>query len=41
MTMEYEVGHYLKRVTAIDTLFGDADYHLAELARIGGLIVAA
>ena len=41
MNMEYKVGHYFKRVTAIDTLFGDADHHLAELARIGGLIAAA
>jgi pimeloyl-CoA dehydrogenase small subunit len=40
MTMEYKVGHYFKRVTMIDTLFGDADYHLAELARLGGLIAA-
>jgi pimeloyl-CoA dehydrogenase small subunit len=41
MTMEYIVGHYFKRITAIDTLFGDADHHLAELARLGGLITAA
>ena len=41
MTMEYKVGHYFKRVTAIDALFGDADHHLAELARLGGLIGAA
>jgi pimeloyl-CoA dehydrogenase small subunit len=40
MTMEYKVGHYFKRVTAINALFGDADHHLAELARLGGLIVA-
>src|SRR6266481_3167548 len=33
MTMEYKVGHYFKRVTMIDTMFGDADYHLRELAR--------
>jgi len=38
MTMEYKVGHYFKRVTMIDILFGDADHHLAELARLGGLI---
>ena len=38
MTMEYKVGHYFKRVTMIDTLFGDADYHLAALARMGGVI---
>jgi alkylation response protein AidB-like acyl-CoA dehydrogenase len=41
MTMEYKVGHHFKRVTMIDTLFGDADHHLAELARLGGLIAAA
>ncbi|WP_271619777.1 hypothetical protein [Bradyrhizobium sp. CCBAU 51745] len=28
MTMEYSVGHYFKRVTMIDTLFGNADHHL-------------
>jgi pimeloyl-CoA dehydrogenase small subunit len=33
MTMEYKVGHYFKRVTMIDTMFGDAGYHLRELAR--------
>jgi pimeloyl-CoA dehydrogenase small subunit len=33
MTMEYKVGHYFKRTTMIDTMFGDADYHLRELAR--------
>jgi pimeloyl-CoA dehydrogenase small subunit len=36
MTMEYKVGHYFKRLTMIDTIFGDADYHLRELARRGG-----
>ena len=41
MTMEYKVGHYFKRVTTIDALFGDADHHLAELARLGGFIAAA
>ena len=41
MTMEYKVGHYFKRVTTIDAMFGDADHHLAELARLGGLIAAA
>ena len=33
MTMEYKVGHYFKRMTMIDTMFGDADHHLRELAR--------
>jgi pimeloyl-CoA dehydrogenase small subunit len=36
MTMEYKVGHYFKRVTMIDTMFGDAGHHLRELARRGG-----
>src|ERR1700693_2142838 len=40
MTMEYKVGHYFKRVTMIDKIFGDADHHLALLARSGGLIAA-
>ena len=40
MTEEYKVGHYFKRVTAIDTLFGDADHHLATVADAGGLIDA-
>ena len=29
MTMEYKVGHYFKRLTMIDIMFGDAEYHLA------------
>jgi pimeloyl-CoA dehydrogenase small subunit len=41
MTMEYKVGHYFKRVTMIDTMFGDADHHLRELARRGGSPAAA
>ncbi len=41
MTMEAKVGHYFKRVTTIDTMFGDADYHLGLLAEMGGLIAAA
>jgi alkylation response protein AidB-like acyl-CoA dehydrogenase len=35
MTMEYKVGHYFKRVTMIDAMFGDADHHLRRLARRG------
>jgi len=38
MTMEYKVGHYFKRATMIDKTFGDADHHLAVLARMGGVI---
>jgi pimeloyl-CoA dehydrogenase small subunit len=38
MTMETMVGHYFKRLTIIDTQFGDADYHLDAVAAGGGLI---
>lgn len=38
MTMETKVGHYFKRLTTIDTTFGDADYHLGIVAAGGGLI---
>jgi pimeloyl-CoA dehydrogenase small subunit len=40
MTMEYKAGHYFKRLTMIDLAFGDADHHLRELARMGGLMAA-
>ena len=40
MTMEYKVGHYFKRVTMIDTMFGDADHHLRAVARHGGASAA-
>jgi len=40
MTMEYKGGHYFKRLAMIDTMFGDADHHLAALARMGGLAEA-
>jgi pimeloyl-CoA dehydrogenase small subunit len=40
MTMELKVGHLFKRVTMIDTLFGDADYHLARVAEAGSLVAA-
>ncbi|MCO6386141.1 acyl-CoA dehydrogenase family protein [Aliihoeflea sp. 40Bstr573] len=41
MTMEYAVGHYFKRMTMIDTQFGDADFHLRALASGQGLFEAA
>jgi pimeloyl-CoA dehydrogenase small subunit len=41
MTMETKVGHYFKRVTVIDTQFGDADYHLDLVAAGGGLVASA
>jgi pimeloyl-CoA dehydrogenase small subunit len=37
MTMEYKAGHYFKRLSMIDLAFGDADHHLRQLARLGGL----
>jgi pimeloyl-CoA dehydrogenase small subunit len=41
MTMEYKVGHYFKRVTMIDAMFGDADHHLRQFARRGAASAAA
>ena len=32
MTDELAVGHYFKRLSMIDTLFGNADFHLARFA---------
>ncbi|MBP0446415.1 acyl-CoA dehydrogenase family protein [Roseomonas sp. SSH11] len=40
MTMEYAVGHYFARLTAIDALFGDAERHLRQLSDAGGLVPA-
>ena len=37
--METKVGHSFKRVTTIDTLFGDAN-HLDMVAEGGGLVAA-
>jgi pimeloyl-CoA dehydrogenase small subunit len=41
VTMEYSVGHYFKRMSMIELLFGDADTHLAQLAAAGGVLDAA
>jgi pimeloyl-CoA dehydrogenase small subunit len=38
MTMEYKAGHYFKRLTMIDMAFGDADHHLRQLGKSGGLM---
>ena len=38
VAMEYKVGHYFKRVTMIDTLFGNADHHLGRVAESGSLV---
>jgi pimeloyl-CoA dehydrogenase small subunit len=36
MTMEYQAGHYFKRLTMIDVMFGDAEEHLDRLTAKGG-----
>ena len=41
VTMEYMVGHYFKRMSMIELMFGDADTHLAQLAQAGGVLEAA
>jgi alkylation response protein AidB-like acyl-CoA dehydrogenase len=35
MTNEYKVGHYFKRLSIIEQLFGDVDYHLERFSRAG------
>lgn len=32
MTMEYIAGHYFRRLTAIEKMMGDTDYHLARFS---------
>jgi alkylation response protein AidB-like acyl-CoA dehydrogenase len=34
MTTEYQAGHYFKRLTMIESQFGDTDYHAARLERV-------
>jgi pimeloyl-CoA dehydrogenase small subunit len=41
MTMEYRLGAYFKRLTAIEMTFGDVDHHLLKVAMAGGLEKAA
>jgi pimeloyl-CoA dehydrogenase small subunit len=36
MTMEYKAGHYFRRLLAIQTMFGDLDYHMELLSDAGG-----
>lgn len=38
MTMEAKIGHYFKRLSMIETTFGDTDYHQRRVAEAGGLI---
>jgi pimeloyl-CoA dehydrogenase small subunit len=41
MTMEYRLGAYFKKMTAIEMMFGDVDHHLRKVAKAGGLERAA
>ena len=34
MTDELNVGHYFKRITTIETLFGNADFHLKQYSNV-------
>jgi len=35
MTDELNVGHYFKRLTMLDTLYGNVDFHLKRYALLG------
>jgi pimeloyl-CoA dehydrogenase small subunit len=37
MTMEAKIGHYFKRLTVIESTFGDSEYHLRRVSESGGL----
>jgi pimeloyl-CoA dehydrogenase small subunit len=41
MTVEYACGHYFKRLTVNNAMFGDADHYIRFLADTGGLVAAA
>ena len=41
VTMEYRAGHYFKRLTMIESQFGDTDHHMRLLDQAGGLLEAA
>jgi alkylation response protein AidB-like acyl-CoA dehydrogenase len=34
MTEELSIGHYFKRLTIIDTLFGNSDFHLKRFGAL-------
>jgi len=38
MTMEAKIGHYFKRLTMIENIFGDTEYHLRRVTESGGLV---
>jgi pimeloyl-CoA dehydrogenase small subunit len=41
VTMEYRAGHYFKRLTMIESLFGDTAHHMRQVDQAGGLLEAA
>src|SRR5215470_8055787 len=38
MTQEAKIGHYFKRLTMIENIFGDTDYQLRRVTEGGGLV---
>lgn len=40
MTMEYQIGHYFKRLSIIEKMYGDMDYHRGRLGETGGPLQA-
>ena len=40
MTLEYKAGHYFKRLTMLENLFGDTEHHLRAVSASGGLVAA-
>jgi pimeloyl-CoA dehydrogenase small subunit len=38
MTMELKIGHYFKRLTMIESTFGDTDFHLRRVSEAGNLV---
>ncbi len=41
VTIEYRAGHYFRRLTMIENLFGDVDYHMHLVDEAGGMLDAA
>ena len=37
VTEECQAGHYYRRLTLLEILFGDTNHHLSKLAEAGGL----
>jgi alkylation response protein AidB-like acyl-CoA dehydrogenase len=40
MTDELNIGHYFKRLTVIDTLYGSTDHHLKRFAALSNAVAA-